>query len=230
MPEAAFALPEPAQAVEGTVVYLTIDDGPSLLTEDILELLREHDAGATFFLHTDHIVDDTVLTAIASSGLHNTGHHMPSDRDWSEVEEAAFRSAYLRSHCLLAEANVPYSGWFRPPRGRTNPSAMEPVIRSALGDEAPAYLMASYVPWDAGGATETPYASLNHSVAARYGYGLARAARPGDIVVFHDGPRTRRTENTLHSLSAFLRGLDKRGIRAAALPPLAFSTTDCATA
>jgi peptidoglycan/xylan/chitin deacetylase (PgdA/CDA1 family) len=211
------------------IVYLTIDDGPSPRTGELLDLLDDHDAGATFFLHTDHIEDPSVLGDIARSGRHNTGHHMPADRDWSEDTALQFRAAYIESFCLLAEGPADYAGWFRPPLGRSNPSTMGPVIAESFGGQDEGlFLLASYLPWDAGGATETPARPLNHQVAKRYGYGLAAAVGPGDIVVFHDGPRARRTDSTMVSLKAFLDRLERRGLTAAALPPRPIDRTLCA--
>lgn len=41
---------EPAPLPDGKIVYLTFDDGPSQYTADILNILKEHDVPATFFM------------------------------------------------------------------------------------------------------------------------------------------------------------------------------------
>ncbi|MCQ8185910.1 polysaccharide deacetylase family protein [Parvularcula maris] len=222
-PEVVFTLPTDGEEI----VYLTIDDGPSELTGEMLALLAEHQATATFFLHTDHITDPAVLSRMASEG-HNLGNHMPSDRDWSVVDEAAFREAFVRSHCLLAKEGDAYAGWFRPPLGRYKEEVMGPVLGDAgLSEQRAHFMLASYLPWDAGGATETPTPLFNRHVAARYGDGLGRTVQAGDIVVFHDGPRLTRTRNSLISLERFLDHLDRRGLVAQALPPADFDRGFC---
>lgn len=222
-PSATFRLPPD----ETDVVYLTIDDGPSPQTAELLEVLAEFDASATLFLHTDHIGDDDTLRAVLANGGHNLGHHMPTDRDWSADTPESFRSGFLEAHCRLASYGQAYSGHFRPPLGRVNEGLMRPVLEEfGIDDERPVVL-ATYLPWDAGGATELAWSGGNRLTARRYGVGLGHVARPGDIVVFHDGPRSVRTENSLISLRAFLTILDRRGLEARALPRRDYSTVAC---
>lgn len=201
------------------VVYLTIDDGPSSLTGALLDLMAQHDATSTLFVHTDHITDDRILHRAIELG-HNLGHHMPADRDWSQDTEAGFREGFERSHCVLVGFEDGYTGHFRPPLGLFNRATMLPVIEAAgMGGER-AYVMGSLAPWDAGGITEGHWGVANRFWARRYGGGLGKAVRAGDIVVFHDSAEARslRTKNTLVSLRLFLETLEKRGLRARALP------------
>lgn len=211
---------------EDAVVHLTIDDGPSASTEELLEILEGFGATATFFIHTGHVEDTAILGRIVSAG-HNLGNHMPADRDWSRDDEPSFRRAFLESHCLLAAYGDGYTGAFRPPQGRIAADRMLPVLTDAGVAGRRPFLMASFLPWDAGGATETPWRRVNDAVAARYGAGLGRAVRPGDIVVFHDGPRLRRTAATRESLRRFLDRLERRGLEARALPGGAFDSGPC---
>ena len=48
-PDPPAAAPAPAAAPEKTV-YLTFDDGPSEITPTLLDVLKEHEAAATFFV------------------------------------------------------------------------------------------------------------------------------------------------------------------------------------
>ena len=209
------------------VVWLTIDDGPSVHTDEMLHLLAEFGATATFFVHTDHITDPDIIEWIAEGG-HNLGHHMPSDRDWSEDNQRTFYHGFLESHCALARYAGAYAGRYRPPLGQANDDTMLPALMDAGFDPHNAYVMASFLPWDAGGATETAVPWINRTLARRYGNGVGRAAQPGDIVVFHDGPRLARTQNTLHSLSRFLKVSEHRGLTVRALPPTKVNNSICA--
>ena len=44
---------------EKKVVYMTFDDGPSVLTDKVLDILKENDVHATFFLIGNQINDRT---------------------------------------------------------------------------------------------------------------------------------------------------------------------------
>lgn len=218
-----YRLPPDGEAV----VYLTIDDGPSELSADLLDLLAEFDVTATFFVHTDHITDPSILTRMISKG-HNLGHHMPADRDWSTDSAEDYRQGFLKSHCVLASYADGYTGWYRPPQGTINHDTMDPVLAEASMGSEGRYMMASYLPWDAGGLTELSWKSGSTILARRYGGGLGDAARPGDIVLFHDGPRLQRTENSLISLRLFLQKAEKRGLTLRALPARTWSADMCA--
>lgn len=208
------------------VVYLTIDDGPSPMTDDILDILEDHDATATLFLHTGEISSRRVLERAINAG-HNLGHHMPEDRDWSTATAETFAAAFMASHCLLAVFGEGYTGLFRPPRGSIDRDVMLPALTRAGMEGSRAFVMASYVPWDAAGATEFGWATGERLMARRYGEGLGNAVEPGDIVVFHDGPRRRRTVNTRRSLKVFLEILERRGLEAKALPARGYDASAC---
>lgn len=210
------------------IVYLTIDDGPSVYTDDLLELLEDYGATATFFVHTDHIEEPAIIDQIIAGG-HNLGHHMPTDRDWSEDSAEGFRDGFVASHCLLAAYSESYTGWFRPPQGTVNPETAPPALASAEMDGEGSYMMASFIPWDAGGLTELSWKRGATLLARRYGSGIGGAAQPGDIVLFHDGPRLRRTQNTLVSVEVFLARADKRGLKPRALPVRSWSSETCAS-
>ena len=153
------------------VVYLTIDDGPSSLTGELLDLMGEFGATSTMFLHTDHITDEAILHRAIEAG-HNLGHHMPADRDWSEDSEASVRTGFRESHCILVRFGEGYTGHFRPPLGIFNKATMLPSLEAAgmAGDKA--YVMGSLAPWDAGGITEGSWGAANRFWARRYGGGL----------------------------------------------------------
>jgi len=210
-------------------VYLTIDDGPSSLTGELLNVMVEFDATATLFLHTDHITDEAVLARTIELG-HNLGHHMPSDEDWSDKSAEAFRAGFVQSHCRLVSFGEAYSGLYRPPLGKWNEATMLAPLEEAGMLHEKAYVMAGFLPWDAGkGVTDGEWKAKNRFLARRYGSGLGGAVREGDIVVFHDSheDRSLRTQNTLISLRVFLEKLQKRGLKARALPSASYLPNLC---
>lgn len=203
------------------VVYLTIDDGPSYYTVDILNLLAEYGATATFFVATDHLEDYGPVLADATSSGHRLAHHMRADADATLFEDREFVEQFTEAHCLLSSLQETPPEWFRPPRGTYDPDRMAPVLaRLGYADrpDTRIFVLATFAPWDAGGITETRWGFWNRSMARIYGDQVAGAAFPGAIVVFHDGPRQTRTENTLISLEVFLKKATKRGFTISAMP------------
>ena len=108
--------------IEGTrYVYLTFDDGPSIYTDEILDILAEHDVKATFFVcgkpnakYTDtykRIVDDG-----HTLGMHSYSHKY-SDI-YSSVD--AFREDLKKLRIFLYETTGSLPKYYRFPGGSSN--------------------------------------------------------------------------------------------------------------
>lgn len=104
-------------AAGARVVALTIDDGPDANDRRILDLLKRHEARATFFCIGRKIAGAGVpiATAIAESGnevgSHSHTHPMMSDLSATEQERNL-----SRANAALASVGV-RPRWFRPPFG-----------------------------------------------------------------------------------------------------------------
>lgn len=72
------------ERTEGKVAYLTFDDGPSKYTPEILEILKENDVKATFFI-TGWCIDgkEDILEQVANDG-HTIGLHSWT-HDYEEI-------------------------------------------------------------------------------------------------------------------------------------------------
>ncbi len=97
-------------------LYLSFDDGPSpLVTEEVLELLKEYNAMATFFckgLNTRLYPD--VLEKIHNNG-HTIGNHSYSHKNAFKTKNKIWLIDALR------KSPVSESYFFRPPYGRILP-------------------------------------------------------------------------------------------------------------
>ncbi len=218
-------------------VVLTIDDAPSSRTDEILALLDAHGATATFFIHTDQITEQNAeaMAAMAASG-HDLGHHMPADAAAHRLSAEAFRADFAKAETALS--TIPGRGaerYFRPPLARYNARTMAPALRefgyaeplASLGGDK-LYVLAGFVPWDAGGATNSADPIRNRIVAARYADQLAAGLYPGAIVVFHDGEqggRAPRLDAALFSLDRFLQAADDQGYAVVSLSDALARTT-----
>jgi peptidoglycan-N-acetylglucosamine deacetylase len=181
-------------------VALTIDDGPARETPEILRVLREHDAHATFFLISTRVPgQETIVNDIVADG-HEIGNHMTRDEPSIRMKPAAFDTAAREAGAVLQQfAPVrwlrPGSGWYTP----TMIATMERAgYRCALG---------SIYPFDA----QLPSSAF----ASAY---IRANARPGAVIVLHDGgSRGRRTAETLQRILPVLR---TRGYRVVSLSEL----------
>jgi peptidoglycan/xylan/chitin deacetylase (PgdA/CDA1 family) len=189
----------PAQA---PLVALTIDDGPDPSTTPlILGELRRHKARATFFLIAERVPGQEQLVRRVATEGHELGNHFTQDRASIRLSPSAFEADLLQAHQTLA----PYGRltWARPGSGWYSATMVDIMrrhgYRCALG---------SVYPFDA----TIPSAAF----AARY---LLGHARPGAVVVLHDGgSRGRRTARVL---SEVLPELRRRGYRVVSLSELA---------
>jgi peptidoglycan/xylan/chitin deacetylase (PgdA/CDA1 family) len=175
------------------VVALTIDDGPSSATREILDVLAEFDAHATFFVIGDNVHRSPALAqAIVDQGS-ELGHHMMQDRPTIRLSATEFEARFREMDELLG--GFPRTMLFRPGSGWYNSEMLE-----AVNHRSYRLVLGSIYPLDA----QIP------SVTAASWY-ILRWARPGAIIVLHDGPeRGRRTAETLRRV---LPELTRQGYR-----------------
>ena len=209
---------------ENRIVVLTIDDAPSSRTNEILGILARHDARATFFVLTDQVDDigtDALRRAVRQG--HEIALHGTRDQKATALGEEGF-AAMVREADTALRAIARPAPYFRPGHGAYDPDYMDAPLGAhgyaAPRDDARLYVLASFVPWDAGAATQTGDADRNAVRARRYADSLASGLFPGAIVVFHDGEaggREARAAATLVSLDRFLERATEQGFRAVTL-------------
>ncbi len=152
----------PAEPVTPSVpgektIYLTFDDGPGPYTAKLLDVLKKHDAKATFFV-CDHSNFNHLLTRMAEEG-HAIGVHSAT-HDYQKIyaSEDAFYNDFNIVHNLIKEKTGISTTLFRFPGGSSNMvSRFNPGIMTRLAAEMTnrGY---QYFDWnvdsmDAGGAT-----------------------------------------------------------------------------
>lgn len=176
------------------LVALTIDDGPdSATTPEILHVLAEHRARATFFLITSRVSGNEALVAEMVRQGHELGNHLTRDEPSWRLSPAAFQADLRAAHDVLSRF-APMR-WVRPAGGWYD-AEMRAVIRAG-GYRC---VLGSIYPFDA----HVPWAGF----IARQ---VLRRIRSGAIVVLHDGgDRGRRTAEALRRI---LPELARRGVR-----------------
>lgn len=146
---AARALVRPAARLFGTPVRvrtdaaqiaLTFDDGPvRTVTPQILDVLEDFDARATFFVLMTRVGPDPGLVRDVRSAGHEIGLHGPDHRSLRTCTPREVRDRTRRARDELERITGASVTWFRPPYGQQSPAGwaavrslgMEPVLWSA---------------------------------------------------------------------------------------------------
>lgn len=171
------------------LLALTFDDGPGSWTADFLDVLRRKRVHATFFVIGQEVPgrEEVLRRALREGheiGNHSMHHEQLPDLGALEATSALIRAATRFRPCL-----------FRPPGG---------VVNASLVSAAGAAGMATVL-WDVDPADWTrPGAGAIHDR-------VVGAARPGSIVVLHDGGGDR--SETLAALPRIVDTLRGRGYR-----------------
>jgi peptidoglycan/xylan/chitin deacetylase (PgdA/CDA1 family) len=189
-------------AIGERAVALTIDDAPDAeTTPEILAVLEQHGARATFFVIADQIPgNENLLERIVSEG-HELGNHMTRDEPSFELDPDDFERELLRAGEMLA----PFDGtrWFRPGAGYYDDEMLDILdrhgYRCALGS---IYPVDAQLPWS--------------GLAAWW---IEARTEPGAVIILHD--RGERGGRTAETLGEALPELGRKGYRVVTLSELA---------
>lgn len=130
----ATPIPTPIPAVvlpDEKVIYLTFDDGPSFLTEDLLALLEKYNIKATFFVCDTGRpkLIKTIYDAGHAIGIHTKTHIY---EEIYKSEEAYFDDLYAMGDIIYEQTGV-YPTLIRFPGGSSNGvSSFNPGIMTRL--------------------------------------------------------------------------------------------------
>ncbi|RDA91749.1 hypothetical protein CP533_4771 [Ophiocordyceps camponoti-saundersi (nom. inval.)] len=179
------------------VMALSIDDAPSSQTADIMEVLKENDAHATFFVIGDQVQGrEKELRRLVREGhelanhaMHDEPSHALSDQRL-EADVAAVKAILVEAY--TAEGSSLPNNYFRPGSGLINRR-----MRDLMGSRGIRIVLGSVYPHD----PQIPYPSVN----ARH---ILSMAHPGAIVICHD-----RREWTAPMLRIVLPELRRRGYK-----------------
>lgn len=103
-----------------SIIALTFDDGPSLYTEKILNVLEEHNALATFFVLGSQVQKNPCITARAAALGHQTENHSFDHEDFRNLSEQNIRSTITKTSDEVEAATGTGTTLVRPPYGVYN--------------------------------------------------------------------------------------------------------------
>ena len=180
------------------VIALTFDDGPGRFTVPILELLKNHNIKATFFMEGTMIETYPEIAKMVVEAGHEVGNHTYAHFNYHSVKNALpERLAHEldQAEAALQRATGIRTKVVRMPHGYYKTWIM-PVLKQK------GYAL---VHWSFG--SDWLLKKSAEQMASEY----IAAAKPGAVFLFHDGGR--RREKTLHAVTAVIETLQGKGYR-----------------
>jgi peptidoglycan/xylan/chitin deacetylase (PgdA/CDA1 family) len=176
------------------VVYLTFDDGPTeSITLEIIDILKEYGALATFFCIGGNVIRfPKAYQALLDAG-HKTANHT-----WNHMNGWEF-SDYSYFKNVLECGSVVDSNLFRPPYGRITRNQVK-SLKSRF----------KIVMWDVLSVDWRSDVSPEKCLS-----NVVDNANPGSIVVFHDSDKAYK--NMIYALPRSLKRLKEEGYTFSAL-------------
>ncbi|GAA1571912.1 hypothetical protein GCM10009804_30320 [Kribbella hippodromi] len=173
------------EQAKGKVVYLTFDDGPDpVWTPQVLAVLAKHNAHATFFELAEHADAHPDLVDEVRAAGNAIGNHSISHPKLTKLSPAQLHHQV---------ANGMQTKCFRPPYGATNPRVKAEIKRDGM----------QQVLWD----VDTN--DWKRPGAATIANRIVAGARPGAIILMHDGGGNR--SQTVAGVDQALTKLAARG-------------------
>ena len=175
-------------------VYLTFDDGPHPeITQQVLDILDQYNAKATFFCVGDNVgkYPETYKHIISrghKTGIH-TFHHL---NGWKSANTTYLQD--VEEAGKLIDSNL-----FRPPYGKISPYQILRLKKKYR------IIMWTILTYDFS-KTVSPQTCLQNALL-----GL----KPGSIIVFHDSIKSKK--NMLFALPRFLEQCQNRGLNVKSL-------------
>jgi len=178
---------------KGNNIYLTFDDGPCPpVTKRVLALLRELKTPATFFLSGEKIFAHRREIKKLNYKSHSIGSHF-----FNHIPVFAISSKKILRELDLTDRLIEQnfgrsSQLFRPPYGLFGPALLK-MLRKQKKKMVLWSLMANDFKWSAEKV-------IRH---------LKKSVQSGDVVVFHDSPKTERV--VLEVLPEFIQDCREKG-------------------
>jgi peptidoglycan/xylan/chitin deacetylase (PgdA/CDA1 family) len=183
-------------AVSSNAIALTIDDGPDpLWTPQILDLLRRNGVRATFSLIGRQArAYPALVRGIVAEGHGVCNHSMTHPQPFGARTAAAIHQQIADAQSAITDAGGVAPVLFRAPGGDWSPEVLAAVAGLGL---VPLGWDVDPRDWSRPGAATVTSRLL--------------AARPGDILLCHDGGGNRA--QTVESLRTVLPALSRRGLQ-----------------
>ncbi|MFD0775925.1 polysaccharide deacetylase family protein, partial [Streptomonospora algeriensis] len=184
---------------ETTCVALTFDDGPSEHTGEVLDLLAQHDAKATFFLAGHAIRERPAMVGRVWSQGHTVGGHGETHERFPDLSRAELDAELDTVGALIRRRIGQRLDILRPPFGETDAAASEVAAEHGLAQ----------IVWDTDSRDWTGIGA--EEIAAN----VASATPPNGLVLLHDTQRA-----TVEALPEILDRFESQGWTMVTVPDL----------
>ena len=178
------------------VVYFSFDDGPGKYTPDVLQILKDNDIKATFFMIGKNAESRTDYVKQVHSDGHIIGNHTYDHLDMKKLSYDAQMDELTKTNNIIENAisgiNVHY---FRPPYGNFNDDTLN--VLSKLGMEK---VLWTVDPRDWSGI---PANEISNAVLSN--------VKDGSVVLMHDG--VANSSETAKALPGIISTLKDRGYK-----------------
>ncbi len=165
---------ELAAAVDCAVVKciaLTFDDGPSPYTDRLLQILRDNDAKATFFLIGNKVAANPEgAKRIAEAGM-EIGSHTWEHPNMTTIPVGDIPAQFSRANDAIEQATGQRPTLVRTAGGLINDAVLAEAEKQGLAD----------INWDV-----IPFDWANDADTAATRYMLMTQIKPNSVVLFHD--------------------------------------------
>lgn len=190
-------------AISGSakIVALTFDDGPyGEPTKKILDILKEKNVRATFFLTGQNTLKYPELARREITEGHLIANHSYSHRKSLAAEDAAgFKKDVLSANYAISSVAEVHPRFYRPPFGLLTPDQQK--VLSELGFQT--------VWWD-DMTNDWEFYQTSENIV----FMIIKRLKPGAIIVLHDGRDVRvgyPRENTLRALPVIIDRIREAG-------------------
>jgi peptidoglycan/xylan/chitin deacetylase (PgdA/CDA1 family) len=206
VPTVADALRLPRRGPDPGAVSITFDDGPHPEgTPAVLEVLREADAKATFFLIGENVERYPSLAGEIASEGHTVAVHGQRHRNMLRLTPSQFSSDLDRAEATIGEATGADAKLYRPPYGIFSPAGLaicrrrelEPMLWSRWGHD-----------WRRRRAPEKIVLEVTENL------------RGGDVLLLHDADHYSGRDcwrSTVAAIPMIVAAIHAAGLRPAAL-------------
>lgn len=175
------------------ICALTFDDGPSIYTPYILDILKKHGVKATFFMIGLHIEKHPNIARKVSKEGHTIGNHSYSHPPMGKLTSRQIEKEINISNKVIKKATGVKPRWFRPPM-----RSLSSVLYKTLNN-----LELNLVLWD---VDPSDWKVNNPNLIYR---NIIENVKPGSVILMHDGGGNRTA--TVNSLSSIIRTLQNKG-------------------
>ena len=169
-PKPAPAAPAPASTTGNKVIALTFDDGPGPHTAQLLDILDQHGAKATFFLIGSKVSSQAnVVRSIHARG-HQLGNHSWSHPELPKLPVDQIAGEIDRTNDVIKQATGVTPAILRPPYGAVNGLVLEQLRLRGM----------SSILWS---VDTRDWADRNSDIVCSR---AVTGARPGAVILMHD--------------------------------------------